>query len=215
MVLKERLEAFLRFVRVELERRGRLSPDKFEGSNGSAAVWASYAAPLAITLPPLLLCVQLISSTRCCPWLQTLAGRWSTFWQQGTSGRGLASVSSRWVGHQEGNTYDHAQCSVEWASPFPPSLPIAIWVCCCCRQAELLSLLVPLPLCASGSLLQPDAHHLRAQAAPGGLGIPLSSAHPRRCPLRPAQPPCSSLPGGGRGGSGCTPCHLLCPPCRL
>lgn len=119
MVLKERLEVFLRFIRVELERRGRLSPDKFEGSNGSAA---KYAAPLAITLPLLLLCVQLISSTRCCLWLQTLAGRWSTFWRQGTSGRGLASVSSRWVGHQEGNTYDHVQCSVEWGVPLP-SLP--------------------------------------------------------------------------------------------
>ena len=52
MVLKERLESFLRFVRSELERRARTSPDKFEGSNGSVAMGASLHL-VAIALTPL------------------------------------------------------------------------------------------------------------------------------------------------------------------
>ena len=51
MVLKERLESFLRFVHSELERRARLSPDKFEGSNGRADVCTWQAALLRLLCP--------------------------------------------------------------------------------------------------------------------------------------------------------------------
>ena len=51
MVLKERLESFLRFVHSELERRARLSPDKFEGSNGRADVCTWQAAFLRLLCP--------------------------------------------------------------------------------------------------------------------------------------------------------------------
>ena len=51
MVLKERLESFLRFVRSELEQRTRLSSDKLEGSNGRADVCTWQAAFLRLLCP--------------------------------------------------------------------------------------------------------------------------------------------------------------------
>ena len=49
MVLKEKMEGYLRSIRYELEKQARLSPDKFTGTNGQSTSGVPLANEDAVT----------------------------------------------------------------------------------------------------------------------------------------------------------------------